>query len=107
VNAKRMRKSPPEKTLYSVLLLAYPRKFRVRFGSEMVDTFSEEMSVQRGLRGSRGAIHGWCSALWEVFSVAVPLRLSGPIVIPLLLSLAASSALGFAFFAAVTPHCMK
>lgn len=102
-----MRNPLPEKTLYAVLLLAYPRDFRVRFGREMVDTFSEEMCAQRELRGFRGIIREWCSAFWEVVSIAGPLRLRESMVIPLLLSLAVSSAFALAFFAAVTPRCTK
>jgi hypothetical protein len=97
----------PEKTLYMILLLAYPSDFRVRFGAEMVDVFSEEMCLQRKLRGFSGVFRGWCSAFWEVISVAGPLRLRDSIAIPLFLSIAASSAFALAFFVAVSPHCTK
>ena len=97
----------PDRRLYSVLLLAYPRDFRVRFGAEMVDTFSQDMHWQRDQHGSRGALSAWCSVFWEILSVAGPLRLRSSMTVTLLLSLFASTAFVLAFFAAVTPHCTR
>jgi len=93
--------------LYAVLLLLYPREFRDRFGIEMIDSFSEEIRCQRQVHGYRGVARTWCSAFCETFSVAGPLHLQGSIVPALLASILASSVLILAFFAAVTPHCMK
>lgn len=96
-----------ERTLYAAVLCAYPAEFRARFGGEMMDVFSEEIRNQQQLSGSPGAFRVWCSALWEVASVAGPMRLQNSLARALLISILTSSVMAFAFFAAVTPHCGK
>lgn len=102
-----MTNQRPAKSLYTVVLLAYPRDFRVRFGTEMTFTFSEVVRQQRERNGIRGVLFAWCSALWEVPKVACPLRLQNSMATAFLLSLLVSSALTLSFFAAVSPHCRR
>lgn len=102
-----MRHRQPERALYGVVLRAYPRDFRARFGREMIDTFFEEIRNQRRQYGFHGVRRAWCSALWEVVSIAGPLQLKSSLAPALVLSILASSVLALAFFAAVTPHCVK
>jgi hypothetical protein len=93
--------------LYNVLLFAYPRDFRQRFGSEMLTTFSEQMCSEWKRSGLVGIFQVWRSALWELLSVAVPLQLRSSIVVAMALSCLWSSALFLALFRAVSPTCGK
>lgn len=102
-----MRNPHSDSALYGVLLLVYPREFRVRFGNEMMDTFSEEIRSQRKIHGYPGVLRAWCFAFWEVASVAGPLQLQCSMAPALLVSILASTALILSFFAAVTPACIK
>jgi len=61
--------------LYKMLLFTYPGDFRLRFGSEMVTTFSELIRGEWEHKGVPGVARVWRSALGEVFSAAVPLQL--------------------------------
>jgi hypothetical protein len=88
--------------VYGRLLILSPRELRQKFGAEMVEVFEDltrEAVLQRGLAGM---VPLWGSALWEVLSVAVPLRLCDTTVIAGALSLILSSALTLAFFRAVS-----
>jgi hypothetical protein len=87
---------------YELLLLAYPREFRQRFGSEMAMTFSDHVREQTDVSGIASAI---CLALWELLTVAAPLRLQNSMAIALLLSSAGSSALFFAVLRATARVC--
>jgi hypothetical protein len=91
--------------LYKMLLFAYPSDFRLRFGSEMVTTFSDLICDEWEHNGLLGVVRVWRSALGEVFSAAVPLRLRSPIVIATSLSLLLSIALFMAVFHAMTHVC--
>lgn len=95
------------RVLYGALLRAYPTDFRTRFGKEMIDAFSEEIGNEREQHGIHGVLRAWCSALWEVASVAGPLQLQGSLAPALVVSILASSIFAIAFFAAVTRHCVK
>ncbi len=44
--------------LYGVLLLAYPRDFRLRFGSEMAATFSNQIRDEWNQSGFAGVCRG-------------------------------------------------
>lgn len=96
-----------ERVLYGAILRAYPAEFRARFGSEMMGVFSEEIREQQRLCGLHGALRACCRTLWEVASVAGPLRLQSSSAQALLISIFASSFMACAFFAAVTTHCGK
>ena len=91
--------------LYKMLLFAYPSDFRLRFGSEMVTTFSELIRDEWELNGVAGVARVWRSALGEVFSAAVPLQLQSPIVVAMSLSLVSSFALFATIFYAMTHVC--
>lgn len=91
--------------LYKMLLFAYPGDFRLRFGSEMVTTFSELICDEWEHNGLPGAARVWRSALGEVFSVAVPLQLQNSIVVAISLSFLCSSALFMTMFRAMTHVC--
>jgi hypothetical protein len=58
-----------------MLLFAYPRDFRLRFESEVVNAFSELICGKWEQNGLREVARVWRSPLGEVFSVAVPLQL--------------------------------
>src|SRR5260221_14558512 len=79
--------------LYKMLLFAYPSDFRLRFGSEMVTTFSDLICGEGEHNGLPGVARVWRSALGEVFSAAVPLQLRRSIVVAT--SLAGLSSLSF------------
>jgi hypothetical protein len=91
--------------LYKMLLFAYPRDFRLRFGSEMVTTFSDLIRGEWEHNGPLGVARVWRSVLAEVFSVAVPLQLQSPIVVATSLALLSSFALFIAVFHAMTYVC--
>jgi hypothetical protein len=91
--------------LYKMLLFTYPSDFRLRFGSEMVATFSDLICDEWKHNGLPGVARVWRCAVAEVFSVAVPLRLRSPIVIATSLSLLLSIALFMAVFHALTHVC--
>jgi hypothetical protein len=91
--------------LYKMLLFAYPSDFRLRFGSEMVTTFSELICSEWEQNGLPGVARVWRSALGEVFSAAVPLQLQSSIVVATSLALLSSFALFMAVFHAMTHIC--
>jgi len=90
-----------------MLLFAYPSDFRLRFGSEMVTTFSDLICGEWEHNGLRGVARVWRSALGEVFSAAVPLQLQSSIVVATSLSLLWSFALFLAVFHAMTQVCNR
>jgi hypothetical protein len=91
--------------LYKMLLFAYPRDFRLRFGSEMLTTFSDLICGEWEHNGVPGVARVWRSVLGEVFSAAVPLQLQSPIVVATSLSLLCASALFMAVIHAMTHVC--
>lgn len=91
--------------LYKMLLFAYPADFRLRFGSEMITAFSDLICDEWKHNGLPGVARVWRSALEEVFSAAVPLRLQSSIVVATSLSLVSSFALFMAIFYAMTHVC--
>ena len=91
--------------LYKMLLFAYPGDFRLRFGSQMVTTFSDLICDEWEHNGLGGVARVWRSALGEVFSAAVPLQLQNSIVVATSLSLLSSFALFMAIFYAITHVC--
>jgi hypothetical protein len=92
-------------SLYKMLLFTYPHDFRLRFGSEMVATFSDLVGGEWEHKGLAGVARVWGSALGEVFSVAVPLQLQRSIVVATSLSLLSSFALFMAIFHAMSHVC--
>jgi hypothetical protein len=91
--------------LYKMLLFAYPSDFRLRFGSEMVTTFSDLICGEWEHNGLPGVARVWRSVLGEVFSAAVPLQLQSSIVVATSLSLLSSLALFMAVFYAMSHVC--
>ena|SRR5215467_7917003 len=91
--------------LYKMLLFTYPGDFRLRFGSEMVTTFSDLISGEWEHEGLPGVARVWRSACREVFSVAVPLQLQRSIVVATSLALLSSFALFMVIFCAMTHVC--
>jgi len=91
--------------LYKMLLFTYPGDFRLRFGSEMVTTFSELISGEWEHKGVPGVARVWRSAIGEVFSAAVPLHLQRSIVVATSLALFSSLALFMAVIYALTRVC--
>ena len=91
--------------LYKMLLFAYPGDFRLRFGREMLTTFSELICDEWEHNGLPGVARVWRSALGEVFSAAVPLQLQSSTVVAMSLALVSSFALFMAIFYAMTHVC--
>lgn len=91
--------------LYKMLLFAYPSDFRLRFGGEMVTTFSDLIRDEWEHNGVPGVARVWWSAFGEVFSAAVPLHLQSPIVVATSLALLSSFALFAAVIGAMTYVC--
>ena len=88
--------------LYKMVLFTYPADFRLRFESEMVTTFSDQMCGEWEQDGLPGILRVWRFALAEVFSVAVPLLLQSSIVVATSLALLSSCALFMAVIHAMT-----
>ena len=88
--------------LYKILLFAYPSDFRLRFGSEMITTFSDLVCDEWEHNGLPGVARTWWSALGEVFSAAAPLQLQSPIAVAISLGLLSSLALFMAVIGAMT-----
>jgi hypothetical protein len=88
-----------------MLLFAYPSDFRLRFGREMVTTFSDLICDEWEQNGLPGVARTWWSALGEVFSAAVPLHLQSRIVVATSLALLSSVALFAAIFYEMTHVC--
>ena len=91
--------------VYKMLLFMYPGDFRLRFGNEMVTTFSDLICGEWECNGLPGVARVWRSALGEVFSVAVPLQLQNSLVIAISLSFLCSCALFITIFRAMTHIC--
>jgi hypothetical protein len=91
--------------LYKMLLLTYPSDFRLRFGSEMVTTFSDLICDEWERNGLPGVARVWRSAFAEVFSAAVPLQLQSPALVATSLALLSSLALFMTVFHAITHAC--
>jgi hypothetical protein len=92
--------------LYKILLLAYPPDFRLRFGSEMATTFSDQICGGEWEHSRLpGVARVWRCALREVLSVAVPLHLQNSIVIATSLARLSSLALFITVFHAMTHVC--
>ena len=91
--------------LYKMLLFAYPSDFRLRFGSEMVTTFSDLICDEWEQNGLPGIARVWWSTLREVFSAALPLQLQSSMVVATSLSLVSSFALFMTIFYAITHGC--
>lgn len=90
-------------SLYRVLLFSYPRDFRLRFGNEMVATFSDLILDEWEQNRIPGLMRAWRFALRELLSVALPLQLQSSIVIAMSLAFLWSFALFMALFRATLP----
>ncbi len=90
------------RVVYAGLLVFYPRDLRYKFGAEMADVFEALMRDAIVERGTAGTISLWRSALWELLTVAVPLRLASSAVMAGAISFLASSVLFLVLFRAVT-----
>ena len=91
-----------QRGLCTRLLIFYPPDLRDKFGDEMADVFEAVLSDAVVERGPAGIIAPWRHALWELLTVAAPLRLASTTVMAGAVSLVASSMLVLAFFRAVT-----
>jgi hypothetical protein len=87
--------------IYGALTICYPSELRHRFDEEMAQVFEDQLRERWERRGVLGVVHVWRTALWELLSVALVLRLQNPFVIAVALSLLGSAALCAAFFRAV------
>jgi len=94
-------------SVYAVLLFAYPSDFRHHVSGEMKETFACQLRGAWERDGLDGAWAVWRLALWELFSVAIPLQMQNSIVIAAGLSVMVSSASALLFFRSIAPHCSK
>ena len=90
------------RVVYAGLLIFYPGDLRHRFGAEMADVFQAAMRDAIVERGPAGIIFLWRHALWELLTLAVPLRLASNAVMVGAISFLASSVLVLVFFRALT-----
>jgi hypothetical protein len=90
------------RVVYTGLLIFYPTDLRRKFGAEMADVFESAVHDANVESGPSGAASLWRSALWELLTVAVPLRLASNAVMAGAISFLASSLLFLAFFRAVS-----
>ena len=88
--------------VYEALLIFYPRALRHKFGAEMAEVFEALMRDAVIGHGLAGTIPLWRSVLWELLTVALPMRLASNAVIAGAISLLVSSALFLVLFRAVT-----
>lgn len=90
------------RVVYTGLLIFYPTDLRRKFGAEMADVF--EAAVHDAIVGGGpvGVTSLWRSALLELLTVAVPLRLASNAVMAGAISFLASSVLFLVFFRAVS-----
>jgi hypothetical protein len=84
-----------------MMILTYPRDFRLRFEDEMVTTFSDLIHDEWERKGMAGIARVWRYALGEIFGVAVPLRLRSPAVLAISVGLLSSLALFIGLIAQV------
>ena len=89
------------RVVYASLLIFYPGDLRHKFGAEMADVFEAVLGDAIVERGPAGMISLWRSALWELLTVAVPLRLASNAVMAGAISFLASSVLFLFFFRSV------
>jgi hypothetical protein len=87
---------------YRVLFLCYPSDLRRRFDMEIADVFAEQLCGEWQRRGLRGFARVWSTALWELLTVAAPLRLQSPSFIAFAVSLLGAAAFCAAFLRAVS-----
>lgn len=90
------------RVIYAGSLIFYPTDLRRKFGAEMADVFEAAVHDAIIERGSAGVTSLWGYALWELLTVAVPLRLASNAVIAGAISFLASSVLFLLFFRAVS-----
>jgi hypothetical protein len=90
------------RVVYAGLLILYPRDLRHKFGAEMADVFEEAVHDAIVERGPAGVTSLWRSALLELLTVALPLRLASNAVMAGAISFLASSVLVLVFFRAVS-----
>ena len=91
-----------QRGLYTRLLIFYPPGLRDKFGAEMAEVFEAVLHDAVVEGGLGGIVSPWRCALWELLTVAAPLRLASNTVMAGAVSLLASSVLVLAFFRAVT-----
>lgn len=61
--------------IYRLLLLAYPRQFRRRYGDGMAELFRARRVRARHAGGPRAQLRIWTETLWDLFTTAPPERL--------------------------------
>ena len=90
------------RAVYEALLIFYPRDLRHKFGAEMAEVFEALIRDAVLGHGLAETISLWRSALWELLTVALPLRLASNAVVAGAISFLVSSVLFLVFFRAVT-----
>lgn len=73
--------------VYRLLLRLYPPGIRIRWEEDMVEAFELQLND--------GWLDAWCSAIAEIFQIALPSRLARDVVVISFISATASGALLF------------
>jgi hypothetical protein len=79
-------------SVYGVLLFLYPEELRRDFAEEMVDVFEQQLRGEWEQSGPAGMVCVWSRALWELFSIALPIQICAPIVVAPTVGVLSSSA---------------
>jgi len=79
---RRRATAPAGSRLLACLLRAYPRRFRARYGPEMLDLFSRRQREERERAGRRGVLRLWLRTVADVAATALAAR-SGELTLAL------------------------
>jgi putative ABC transport system permease protein len=79
---RRRAAAPDGSRVFSCLLRAYPRRFRARYGPEMLDLFSRRRREERERAGRRGVLRLWLRTAADVAATALAAR-SGELALAL------------------------
>jgi putative ABC transport system permease protein len=71
---RRGATAPAGSRLLACLLRAYPRRFRARYGPEMLDLFSRRQREERERAGRRGVLRLWLRTAADVAATALAAR---------------------------------
>jgi len=77
-------------SVYRTLLVIYPRALRTAFGQEMVEVFGQQIRNAASDGGTWGVLRVWFYALYELFTIALPLQAANTVVIIPMISLISS-----------------
>jgi hypothetical protein len=83
--------------VYDVLLSFYPSEIRRRFGTEMSDTFAQQLSDAWEEDRLMGVLGSWSLVLPELVSIALPRQAAQPVIILPIASFLSASVISCVF----------